>query len=151
MILVRVWYAAAMKHTTLALGMSLGLLFTGLPGCSTDRTHVVAHQDAAPPAGVARLGHLVFLSLKDPTDTAELIESSRAELRGIPGLTALGVGTPLETGRDAVDSDYDVALYLGFDTEDDYAAYLVHPAHVAYVEAWRSRFESIRIFDVLED
>lgn len=99
---------------------------------------------------MARLGHIVLLTLKNSADTEELIASSREFLAGIPGLTHYGAGTHLETGRDAVDGDYDVALYIGFDTEADYAAYLVHPDHVAYVEAWRPRFVSIRILDVLE-
>jgi len=98
----------------------------------------------------ARIGHVVLLSLQDPADASELIESSRAVLGPIPGITSLGVGTHLETGRAALIDDYDVALYIGFETEADYAAYLAHPDHVAYVDAWRPRLTSIRIIDILE-
>ena len=130
-----------------------GLLVVGLiavwalPGCAIFGGGDDAHAVADPPA---RIGHVVLITLQDPSKADELIESSRGQLGPIPGITSFGVGRHLETGRDTVDGDYDVALYLGFETEQDYARYLVHPDHVAYVEYWQPRMESIRIFDIQE-
>ena len=138
-----------MKHTLSALAASAVLL--PLAACSSHGTHSGSHAGpGAIPPSPARIGHVVLLSLNDPADAPELIESSRAVLGPIPGITTLGVGTHLETGRAALINDYDVALYIGFETEADYTAYLVHPDHVAYVDAWRPRLASIRIIDILE-
>ncbi|MFG0304901.1 MAG: Dabb family protein [Phycisphaerales bacterium JB040] len=144
-----------MKHPLLASLAGVPCLFL-LVACSSHATHAGPGDDGhaaargAHPAPPARIGHVVLLSLNDPADAPELIESSREVLGPIPGITTLGVGTHLETGRDALISDYDVALYIGFQTEADYSAYLVHPDHVAYVDAWRPRLTSIRIIDILE-
>lgn len=137
------------KHTVIGFA-AFTLVFLGA-GCESktyNQTYVTddATQGVQP---VAQIGHVVLLTLKDEADTAELVASSRESLAGIPGLTHYDAGTHLQTGRDGVVADYHVALYIGFDTEADYAAYLVHPDHVAYVEAWQPRFESIVIYDML--
>ena len=42
-------------------------------------------------------------------------------------------------GSDAVDSDYDVGFYVGFDTDEAYKAYLDHPRHLDLVKKWKPR------------
>lgn len=70
-------------------------------------------------------------------------------LSNIPGVTSYWGGTPGEFGRSNVDSDYDVALCIGFNTDQAYAEYLVDPAHLELVSRWKPQFEWIRIHDVL--
>ena len=59
----------------------------------------------------------------------------------------LMVTVPL-VGRSTVLNDYDVGLYIGFDTEEDYAVYVEHPQHVGYVTKWRPRLAWLKVYDI---
>jgi hypothetical protein len=99
----------------------------------------------------ARINHVVFMTLKDPAHADALVEACDAELASIPGVTSYFAGKHLDTGRPTVDADYDVGLYLGFDTEEAYSGYVEHPAHVAFVEAWLPQLELLLVRDVLDE
>jgi len=96
----------------------------------------------------APLNHIVLFQLTDPADAEALIADSRTELGQIPGVRSLFAGTPFETGRAGVDSSYDACLCIGFESADDYAAYLEHPNHTGLVARWKSRFARTTIYDV---
>jgi len=93
------------------------------------------------------INHVVFFDLKDPGESDELIRDCY-HLLEIPGATSGYAGTHYGIGRDSVLHDYDVGFFVAFDSEADYRAYIEHPAHVALVEKWRPRWESIRVYDV---
>jgi hypothetical protein len=113
-----------------------------LPGCATQP------RAASRPA---RINHVVFVKLHDPADAPELISDCDAMLRTLPMVRRYYAGSHIYTGRATVESDYDVGAYFGFDTADDYAAYVVHPTHVELVTRWRSRFQWMRVYDVLDE
>lgn len=137
-------------NTTLAAAaLSLVLLAAGCDSKTYNETYIDGVSTDGPKP-TAQIGHVVLLTLSDPADTDELVAASREALADIPGLTHYSAGVHLETGREAVLSNYHVALYIGFDSEEDYAAYLVHPDHVAFVDAWQPRFESIVIYDIAD-
>ncbi len=50
-----------------------------------------------------------------------------------------------------IDADYDVALCIGFESAADYATYVEHPDHVAFVTEWKPSFMWIRIHDVVDE
>ena len=99
----------------------------------------------------ARINHVVFMTLKDPAQADALVKACDAELAPIPGVTSYFAGTHLDTGRATVDADYDVGLYLGFNTEEAYSGYVEHPAHVAFVEAWKPKLELLLVRDILDE
>jgi hypothetical protein len=112
--------------------------FVGLAGCTT----------ATRPAPIS---HVVFFDLDDPADAAELVADCHELLPSIPGVVSCAAGQHLDTGRDMVDGDYDVGLYIGFDNEADYTVYIDHPQHVELVTRWEPRIESVLIRDFLDD
>ena len=92
---------------------------------------------------------MVFIKLQNPADADELIRDCDTMLAPIPGVEFYACGKHFETGRGAsVDSNYDVGLYFGFNSEKDYTRYVEHPDHVAGVNKWRPRWQWIRIHDV---
>lgn len=96
------------------------------------------------------INHVVFFDLQDPADSAELIGDCYGLLR-IPGATSGYAGTHYDIGRPSVLRDYDVGFFVAFDSEDAYRAYVDHPDHIALVEKWNSRWESIRVYDIGDD
>lgn len=96
----------------------------------------------------ALISHIVFIDLKDPADFQELLRDSDEMLQTIPTVSSYAAGAHLETGRDSVLHDYDLVIYLGFDSEDDLAAYVEHEQHKATVTKWKDRMESLRVYDM---
>ena len=117
-----------------------------LTGCAT-----LPVQPAPKTARPARINHVVFFKLNDPTDADDFIADCDTELATIPGVVSYYAGRHIELERANVDSDYDVGLYLGFMSVEDYERYLTHRNHQSLVSNWRSRLEWIRIHDVLDE
>jgi hypothetical protein len=105
----------------------------------------------ANPPRPARINHVVFFKLKNSEDAVKLIYDCDTKLATIPGVVAYFAGPHLETGRASVASDYDVGFYVGFMREDAYRAYVEHPSHIAVVEKWKPRLESLFVRDVLDE
>jgi len=98
--------------------------------------------------GPARISHIVLFKMRSPADARALETESRRKLTRIPGVASYHSGHHLDIGRQGVESDYDVCLTVGFDSVEDYRAYLEHPLHVELVEDWRDRWAWVRIYDV---
>lgn len=103
------------------------------------------------PSRPALISHVVLIKLKNPAEAPELIADSDAKLAKIPGVVSYVSGPPLDTGRSNVDGQYDVGLYIGFDSTDAYKRYVDDPRHVEAITKWKPRWESIRIFDIVDD
>lgn len=123
--------------------LTLAALFTG---CATPPV-----QPAPTTARPARINHVVFFKLNDPADADEFIADCDTELATIPGVVSYYAGRHIELERANVDSNYDVGLYLGFMSVEDYDRYLSHGNHQSIVRNWGSRLEWIRIHDVLDE
>ena len=106
-----------------------------------------APQRAARPAYIS---HIVFASLIEPLDRAELIADSEARLATIPSVVSFAAGEHIDTGRDTVLADYDVGIYLGFASVEGLAEYVAHPRHIAFVRDWGPRVRSLRVYDVAD-
>ena len=65
----------------------------------------------------------------------------------IKGVCGYQCGTPLDIGRAAVTSDYDLGILVQCASVEDYKAYLEAPAHKELVAKWGSKWKSFRIFD----
>lgn len=114
----------------------------------TERTPTPAPLVVAPRP--APISHVVLVTLKDPADAPSLIAESDRLLATIPSVVAYSCGTPPPTDRASVDTSFTVGMYVGFESEEGYRAYLDHAAHTALVEAWRTRIESMRMFDITD-
>lgn len=119
-----------------------GVAAAGVSGCASD---------GGGPGRPARISHVVFFELEEAGDRDALIADCEAKLSAIPGVVSFAAGRHLDVGRASVLSDYDVGLYIGFETEADYAAYVTHPLHVELVEAWKDRTLGMRVFDVVDE
>lgn len=85
----------------------------------------------------AAISHVVLVELNDPTRADELIADCDRLLSTIPGVVSYAVGKHIDTGRANVIADYDVGIYIGYDSTDDYATYVTHPQHVEILDKWR--------------
>ena len=120
----------------------LVLVVVLLPACATTPSN---------PPRPARINHVVFFKLQDPSDAAELINDCDAKLASIPGVVAYFAGPHLDTGRSTVDSDYDIGLYVGFMTEAAYRGYVEHPSHLEVVAKWKPSLERLLVRDIIDE
>ena len=121
--------------STMALAVVSGCASSGSPAEAKSR-----HQ--------ATINHVVLITLASPTDAQALIEDCHRLLPPIESVRTWWVGVPVDTGREAVDGDYEVGLCVGFDDEEGLQAYLEDPRHLELVAAWRPKVDQFRIFDV---
>ena len=95
--------------------------------------------------------HTVFFWLRADlsADDRAAFETGLRSLLGIPGATRAVIGRPAATPkREVIDDTYDWALELDFPTLADQDVYQAHPTHVAFVEAHRSKWDRVRVYDV---
>jgi len=130
-----------MKHCLLML---LTLTLIGCSSYQTPRPAPRAEQ-------VALISHIVFVKLVDPSDYSRILADADQQLNTIASVARFGAGAPLDTGRETVLDDYDLAIYLGFNSQDDLAAYVAHPQHNAFLEKWMSRIETLKVYDMLDE
>ncbi|MSQ90641.1 MAG: Dabb family protein [Phycisphaerales bacterium] len=93
------------------------------------------------------LRHVVLIKLNDSSELSALEGDCDAKLAAIPSVVEYSRGRAVDTGRAAVDCDYDLAIEVAFSSLADYHAYLAHPEHLALVTIWRPKSKQIRIFD----
>ncbi len=123
-----------MRPTTLLLAI-LGTLM-GCQASNSDRPNT------------SLLNHVVLIKLQQPEGINELLADCNRLLPRINQVDSYWCGKHFDIGRAEVDSDYDVALCVGFQTQAGYEQYLIDPSHMELVNKWKPRFESIRIYDV---
>jgi len=119
------------------------------------RRWIVVLMSAAVVAGCASgprrpgaINHVVLFKLKDPARAGALIADCDRRVRTIPGVRSYCCGRPFETGREMVDSGFDVGVFISFDTGKAYRAYLSNPEHQALVREWDPGLEWVRIHDI---
>lgn len=115
-------------------------LILALSGC--------ARRAGTPAPSPAPILHLVFCTLKDPAEADSLVAECDRLLAPIPSVRSYACGRHLETGRPGIDTDYHVAIVMGFGTPEDYAAYERHADHQALVAKWAPRLARLVIRDV---
>ncbi len=97
-----------------------------------------------------RLIHNVFFTLND--SSAEAIEAMVADCRqylaGIPGITFFAAGERAsEYARPVNDSEFHVALTVGFDDKADHDAYQKNQSHLDFIEKNKANWKQVRVFD----
>ena len=100
-----------------------------------------------------RINHVVFCWLKDSGDKvkrAQLIQVSK-EFDKIPGVLEVRAGEMVPSDRAIVDSTFDVAIFLSFETEADLNAYIEHPDHVSAVKSILKPYtKKVLVYDFIE-
>ena len=99
----------------------------------------------------AVINHVVYIKLVDPSEGDLFTLECDRDIASIPGVVSYWCGRHGDFGRDTVDDDYDIGLYVGFNSSEEYATYVEHPNHVGLVKKWRPRFEWIRIHDTVDE
>jgi hypothetical protein len=86
----------------------------------------------APPAPAGSVDHVVIMWLKRPgnADDRAALLAACSELRVIPGILDLNVGTALASDRPVVDDSFDVGLVVRFDSAKSLHDYEANPLHV---------------------
>ncbi|HVP73231.1 MAG TPA: Dabb family protein [Phycisphaerales bacterium] len=140
------------RHCCRGMSAFIAIAVIALSAIGCETTAPVPKRRAGDPAPrPAPINHLVFFKLKNPADATELIADADSQLGTLPMVAWYFCGRHLDTGRgERVDSNYDVGFYVAFANEADYAAYVAHPSHQALVAKWQSRWEWIRVQDVLD-
>ena len=95
--------------------------------------------------------HIVLCWLTNPGDAAlkeTVIQTSR-ELRNIPQVEAISVGTSLPSDRKIVDDSFDVGMVMSFRDEKNLNEYLEHPYHLERVKnILAPSCEKILVYDI---
>ncbi len=109
-ILFLLWFSSALIHF--------------LPSCANLQNRPSGH-----------INHLALFWLKNPNDPSartRLIQASH-QFAEIPGIVSVSTGTPLDSNRPVVDSSYDLAILMTFESKDALQKYLQHPMHKSAV------------------
>ncbi len=96
------------------------------------------------------LAHSVFFSLYDRSAPAvkQMLDACRKYLQGHPGTLFFACGTPnQELDRPVNDRDFDVALYLVFESKDAHDAYQEAPLHQQFISENKPNWRKVRVFD----
>ena len=94
------------------------------------------------------VNHMVFIELVDTSNVEAMIKDSDARLATIPTVRDYFCGTHVPSGRTAVLTDYDVGIYFAFDSLEEYQLYVNHPSHVSFVNDWKPKLKSLRVYDI---
>ena len=142
-------YHQSMKIKIPTLTIALLIIASCIPGCSSTRS---TPRQSGPPIAQApaMIGHIVFIQLDNPSDFHELLHDADWMLGTIPTVDSYAAGKHLDTGRSTVSSDYDIAIYLGFKSERDLGIYVAHQQHVEFVNKWKPKLRSLRVYDMLD-
>ncbi len=100
--------------------------------------------------GEPMLSHVVFFSLIDNSEAARsaLVESCKTYLSDHPGTVSFGVGTRVpDLQRPVNDQEFDVALYVVFQTRADHDQYQIADKHTTFVETNKGNWRQARVFD----
>jgi len=96
---------------------------------------------------------IVLFKLKsaycDDEARAEIADRTRRDLGALKNVRSVSVGVPAD---EPSEKSWDLSLVVRFDTLEDVDAYLVDPAHRAYVDDYmRERIEVIKAWNFRTD
>ena len=98
----------------------------------------------------AGLAHDVYFELLDASPAAQqkLIDSCYDQLSSIPGITFFAAGSrDEELSREVNDQGFHVALHVYFADRAAHDVYQDHAQHLAFIEANKDNWKSVRVFD----
>ena len=96
------------------------------------------------------LVHGVYFTLKDKSEAGrkEFIGLCEQYLTQHEGTAHFAVGARAEEfNREVNDQDYDIGLYVVFETKAAHDKYQDHPRHLEFIAKGRDKWEKVRVFD----
>jgi hypothetical protein len=96
------------------------------------------------------LVHGVYFTLKDNSEAGrqEFIGLCEKYLSGHEGTVYFGVGPRGgEFDREVNDQEYDIGLYVVFESKAAHDKYQSAPRHVEFIEKGREKWSKVRVFD----
>lgn len=98
-----------------------------------------------------QINHVVLIWLKPEYQTQASIEELKnktLELKNIPGIKNLKVGTAIPSSRPIVDDSFDLGVLMTFTSEQSMQNYLTTPEHVKFVSDYvQGRIDKIKVYD----
>jgi hypothetical protein len=98
------------------------------------------------------IAHMVYFTLKDPSDRAQqkLIGDARRYLREIPGITFFAVGKRVpDLVRPVNVQDFHVGLHVIFSSRKAHDEYQVDARHQQFIAENKETWQQVRVFDCL--
>jgi hypothetical protein len=102
----------------------------------------------------ASVTHVVLVWLKDSVTAAELAEirEHTLDLRAIPGVTAVRVGSAVPSRRPIEDDSFDLGVVMDFESVEAMRHYVDDPRHEEFVRRYvKGRAERLLIYDIRTD
>ena len=96
------------------------------------------------------IAHAVYFTLHDPSPAKlqAAIASVREHLSGHEGMSYFAAGLrAAELARPVNDTGFHVALFTVFDDKAAHDHYQTHPRHLAFIEANKALWKTVRVFD----
>lgn len=132
---------------------SMKSLFVLLSFVAVGAAVVLSQQSNSEPAAEddqKMLVHGVYFTLTDKSDEAkeEFIGLCEQYLTGHEGTAHFAVGARGEEfNREVNDQDFDIGLYVVFESKAAHDKYQEHPRHLEFIAKGREKWESVRVFD----
>ena len=98
----------------------------------------------------ANVHHVVLFDLKDGVtseEIEELITVGEALLAGIPGVLEVSINKKAREDRAAHIKDYDIALYVLWESNGTGSVYAPHILHQAFLKLYRPMIASVKVID----
>ena len=96
------------------------------------------------------LSHMVFFTLKDPSDeaTQKLVDGCQKYLKAHDGIAFFAAGKRGEEfERPVNDQEFHVALHVVFNDKEAHDVYQVSDNHNAFIAENKDNWEAVRVFD----
>lgn len=95
------------------------------------------------------LAHSVYFSLKDrtPAAAAALVAACREHLTGHSGEVSFAAGTVADYDRQVNDREWDVFLFIVFESHAAHDAYQTAPRHERFITENATSWAKVRVFD----
>lgn len=93
--------------------------------------------------------HIVLFAFQDHAPVSDLCAAFAALPQQIALIRRFESGTSISTEQ--LEQGYTHAFVLQFDHPEDLAAYLIHPAHQAFVEQVKPALRQVLVFDLAID
>ncbi|WP_144053879.1 Dabb family protein [Baaleninema simplex] len=94
--------------------------------------------------------HIVLVDLKSKVPNSqieELFETGEVQLAKIPGVVTVDFGRKARGDRPVHISDYDIAVYMEFESLEDLDRYQSHPIHQEFLKDNQHLWNGLQVLD----
>lgn len=129
------------------------LIFLGfLSSCNQTKTeNAMVEVASGPVIDSTTFIHTVFFWIKPNADSTLLADfpDGLDELGKVPVILKYYKGVPANTPREVVDNSYGFGWVVHFKSAADQDTYQTHPIHLAFIEKYKSLWDSVKVYDTV--